>query len=201
MGDSCSVCFGTRREEAKLYTTDLLDNNNSESTPEPKYIATDDEKVTSNPKRVTKDERSFNLEDKVSDTKNSREATLPNGTSECVLEDSKKSSSESQNTLERKDTNELVNFALQIPVPQYSGANERKEIIEDEQKYGPKMDTLLPKPNSDQPKMGRHIKTEPKTAKKGLHIKTDSELIHQMLYSSDSSDSFGCHQEESKNRL
>jgi len=189
MGDSCSVCFGTRDKEATLYTTDLLDINNiSECTPEPKNIGTDDDKANFDPKRVTKDERSYNLEDKVSETKNSRAATLSTGRSECVhpLEDSKKtSSSEVQDMLERKDTDELVSFALEkenfVPGPLRVETKERKRkvIIKDELKREAKMDTLLPV----------------------SHIKTDSEFIHEMLYSSDSSDSFGCYQEESKNRF
>jgi len=194
MGDGFSACFGTRDKVPRLHTTDFLDNK-SEYTPEPKTIDTDNKKVTFDPKCVTKDERSYNLEDKVSETKNSRAATLLNGRFECdhPLEDSKKSStSELQDMLERKDTNELVSFALQnenfVPGPQYAEANQRKMIIEDELKYEEKIVTLLPESKSDQPQKGRHIKT-------------DSELIHQMLYSSESSDSFECCQDESKNRL
>jgi len=192
MGDGCSVCYGVRDKEAKLYSPIRFDNDECEYTPEPKSICTDDEKVTLDPKRFIKDERSNNLEDKVSETKISETATPANGKSKHVhfLEDDKKSSS---SELQRKDTNVLVSFALQkdnfIPSSLYSEVNERKMIIEDEDEPEEKLDTLPPVSKSNDPK-------------KGPHIKTDDELIHQMLYSSDSSDSFDCHYEEKNaNRL
>jgi len=194
MGDLCSVCFGTRDQEAKFYTTEYLDSNEWGDTREPNNIGNDDEKSTFDPKRDIKDERSYNLEDKVSESKISMAATPTKEKSECVYtpEDSKKSSSELENMLERKDTDELVSLALQndyfVPGPKSAEANEKKMFIEDDLKYEEKLDTLLPESKSNRPKTERHIQN-------------DRELIEQMLNSSDSPDSFACLQEESINRL
>merc|ERR1719233_2285133 len=175
--------FWERGKKVRFHIPEGLDNDPLGYTHEPQHIDTDDAKGTFDPKRFLQDERSSNQEDKVSETKISEAATLTNGKSESVhpLEDRKKSSSsELEHMLERKDTNDLVSFVLNkkfMPGPPNAEANEREIIIDDELIKEEEIDTSPPELKSNEHEKGRHIKT-------------DSEFIHEMLYSSDSSDSF-----------
>jgi len=174
MGECCSSCFVKRGKEVRFY---IPPSDDWSDTTEPKVIDINDEKVTSGHNPFRKDKRSI-MQDKVSWTKISEAATPTNGKSVRVhsQEDSKKSSSTELGLILPKKR--IISGA-------FSTEDNKMEIINEDEE---KMDTLFPESKTNQ-------------QKKGQHLKSDIEFIHQMLYSSDSSDSFEYYQEERPNML
>jgi len=113
------------------------------------------------PKRFLQKQSSNNQEDKLSDTKVSVEATLTNGKSASVH-----ASEDSKKSSSSEHTNVFVGAALESEIFMPGLINADTSEIET-------IEIEIIEPNSNQ-----------------HEIKTDMELIHQMLYSSDSSDSF-----------